>query len=565
MIRPRFAFLGILLLPGGMAVASAPVNPPALFEPLPADRARVAEQSTLHRRIRAEPSSLNPLLMFTAVDAEFESLLWDRPVVLDAGMNWRLNPRVAVDYTESSDHLSAVLILRSDLRWHDGAPLTAEDVVFSWRRIMDDRVVARQARTGADQIADCVARGPHAIHFRFKNALPTNPWNTDFPIVPRHLYGPAAEADPTLAAAEESVRLNRHPVGNGPYRFVEWLDGQRVVLERWEDYTDPKPAFRHIIFHVIPDNHAALLALESGHIDETPLTPQQFARETDGARFAEAAVKLRGPGWTTYYIGWNLRGDAPLFADARVRRALGHAVNKALIIERVYFGLFTEATGVFHADSSVGGSEAAGSVFDLRIAGELLDEAGWMRDPEDGWRYREIMAGDGASRRLRAAFTLNLPQGSQTAPAVAEIFQQDLRKVGVDMTTQVLEWSVFNERNFNGNFEAYFGAWTSGPDPDDAWNLFHSTARANGRNYTGYASAAADELLARGRATFEPEARREAYRGLAEVVRTDEPYTFLVSAPTLWAFSKDMRGVENSPRGPSLVYPGVRGWWREAK
>jgi ABC-type transport system substrate-binding protein len=229
----------------------------------------------------------------------------------------------------------------------------------------------------------------------------------------------------------------------------------------------------------------------------------------------------------------------------------------------VFFGLFEPASGVFHADSWVGDADLTPYKFDLRHAGALLDEAGWRRDPQDGWRYQTIESADGPQRRLRAAFVLNLPQGSQTAPAIADIYQQDLRKLGVDMTSRVLEWAVFNERNFNGTFEAYLSAWTPGPDPDDAWNLFHSSEVHGGRNYTGYASGTADALLASGRAEFDPQVRRAAYQQFARLMYTDAPYTFLVSAPTLWAFERNLRGVQISPRGPSLFYPGVCGWWRE--
>lgn len=557
------AWTVLLIFVGMPAPAGGPVNPASLFEPLPADRARVDEEATLHRRIRAEPSSLNPILMFNAVDAEFDYLLWDRLFVLDAGLNWQVNSAMVEAHEESADHLSALVTLRAGLRWHDGAPLTAEDVAFSWQRIMDDRVLCRKARTGPDQLAGVVATGPRTVRYTFKQPLPTNRWNMDFPILPRHLYEPLAAVDPTLAGSEAATELNRRPIGNGPYRFVEWVGGQRIVVERWDDYPGSAPALRRIVFHVIPDNQAALLAFETGQIDETPLTPQQFARETDGERFARVGVKARGPGWTTYYIGWNVRGDVAFLADLRVRQGLSRAVNIALINERVFHGLFTEATGVFHPDSWVGDAGIVPAGYDPGEAAKLLDAAGWRRNPEDGWRYQTMATEGAAGQAVRAGFTLNLPQGSQTAPAIADIYQQDLRKLGVEMRVQVLEWAVFNERNLRGEFEAYLSAWTAGPDPDDAWNLFHSTARDSGRNYPGYASAEADALLAGGRTTFDELERREIYRRLARRVHEDAPYTFLVTAPTLWAFNNRLHGIRISPRGPVLFHPGVCGWWCE--
>jgi peptide/nickel transport system substrate-binding protein len=563
------AGLGWLLV-GALAGAQAqsevdrPADPPArthiLFAPVPIDGRGVDYAAVLHRRIRAEPVTLNPIVMYTEIGAEFDYLLWDRPFVIGPDLAVRLNPQVATSYVEADDHLSARLSLRPDLRWHDGAPYTADDIVFSWRRIMDDRVICRKARTGPDQLADCRAVDAITVEFQFKQALPANRLFVDFPILPRHLYEPLMAPSAPLWGAPEAVALSRRGVGNGPYRFVEWIDGQRIVLARWDDYSGPRPAFRKIVFHVIPDNHAALLAFETGRIDETPLTPQQYARETDGPRFREIGIKTRDPGWTTYCIGWNLRDENAFVGDVRVRWALSHALDKRLIVERVFFGLFDPADSIFHPDSLVGPVGISPRGFDLRQAGELLDRAGWRRDPDDGWRYRASPDADGG--RIPAGFTLNLVRGSQTSPKIADIFAQSLRKLGVRMRTQVLEWSVFNERNFAGEFDAYLGAWSPGPDPDDAWNLLHSQARAGGRNYPGFSDARVDALLAEGRILFDPTERQACYRALARRVHARAPYTFLVSAANLWAFDRNLRGVQAGPRGPTLHFPGVRGWWR---
>jgi peptide/nickel transport system substrate-binding protein len=543
--------------PAPEPAATQPGDTPPLFEPMPVDRKGVDTSATLHRRLKAEPTSLNPLLMFTAVDAEFDYLLWDRPFVLDDKLQWRLNPAVAERYVESEDHTFATLTLRAELTWHDGAPLTADDFVFSWRRLMDERGVFRRARTGPDQLAAVEADGPRRVRFRFRQPLPTNKWNVNFPIIPRHLYEGPAESDPTLAQSEANVALNRHPVGNGPYRLVEWVAGERLVLERWENYRGRKPAFARVVMRVIPDPQTALLAFEAGEIDELELTPQQYARETDGERFRAIGVKAAAPQWTNYYLGWNVSGASPFLADVKVRQALGHALNTSLINERVFFGLFQPSPGVFHPDSWVGDTQLTPYLFNRRVAAELLEEAGWARDPADGWRYKDI---DGARRR--AGFTLNIVQGSQTSPQIADLYQADLRKIGVELTTQTLEWTIFNERNFKHEFEAYLSAWTAGPEPDDAWNLFHSSAIRDGRNYSGYANADVDELLETARRSLDDDARRTAYRRIAEIIHEEAPYTFIASAQTLWAFNRRIRGVTFSPRGPLAFFPGMNAWWK---
>jgi peptide/nickel transport system substrate-binding protein len=547
------------LAAGEPPVAGESVNPPFLFERPSADAKGVDHTAVLRRRLKAEPTSLNPLLMYTAVDAEFDYLLWDRPFVLDEHLLLQLNPAIAVEFEESPDHATSVLTLRAGLKWQDGAPFTADDVVFSWQRLMDERVVARKARTGPDQLAGVEADGPAVVRFRFRTPSPTNKWNVNFPIVPRHLYGPVAESDPTLATNPASVELNRKPIGNGPYRLVEWIAGERLELERWEGYPGAKPAFQRIVLRVIPDAQTALLALEAGEIDELELTPQQFARETDDARFRAGAVKASAPQWTNYYIGWNVAGSNPFLADVKARQALSCALDSPLIIERVFFKLFDPSPGVFHPDSWVGDAGVTPYARQRPMAMRLLDEAGWARDETDGWRYKVL---DG--KRVRAGFALNIVQGSQTSPQIADLYQADLRKIGVEMTTQTLEWSVFSERNFKHEFEAYLSAWTAGPEPDEAWNLFHSSAVSGGRNYCGYKNAEVDMLFEKARQSFDDGERRESYRKIARIIHDDAPYMFIASARTLWGFNRRLRGVAFSPRGPIAFQPGVTAWWTPA-
>jgi peptide/nickel transport system substrate-binding protein len=555
--------------------AESPPSASPLYEPRPQDRTVVDESATLRCRLRSEPSSFNPILMFTAIDAQFEYLIWDRPFVLNEKLEWTVNRAVVEAFEFSDDQLQATLVLKPGLRWQDGEPMTAADIVFSWQRILDDNVLARKTRHGTDQITQCKALDPQRVQFTFQEALATNKWSVDFPIVPKHVYEPLGDDDPTMQRSEASVRANRDPVGNGPYRVAEWVSAERIVLDRWEGYAGPKPAFAKIVFRVIPDNNAALLAFETGEIDEMSLAPRQFAEDTGGQRFKDQGIKIRGKQWTNYYIGWNTRGQNGFLSDARVRNALGLSVNRPLINERVFFGLFEESSGffpeaftVFPASttgfpaSTTGNepSKAAGE-FDLSRAAMLLDAAGWRISEEDGWRYRQATNDPSGDSNERAGFVLNLVTGSQTSPRVADIFQADLRRLGVEMKTQTLEWSVFNERNLAHQFNAFLSAWTCGPDPDEARNLFHSAAVQNGRNYVGYQNPEVDALFDRGVRETDAAIRVQVYRKIEQTILDDEPYTFLVEAPTLWAFGNRLRGVSLSPRGPLHSFPGIRGWW----
>jgi len=537
------------------------VNPPSLVETPPREPDRIAADDWIVRHLRAEPATLNPILTASGHELTVQELLFDEPVVLGPELEWTLNPAMAEAYSEADDHLTAELRLKPGLRWQDGAALTAEDVVFAWEMIRNEHVPAVRARAAIDGVADCQVVNALTVRFRFRDALPTNRWRIKFPILPRHVYERGLSEDPTLSRSDAHVQANRRPVGNGPYRLVDWAAGDRIVLERWADYAGPRPHFARVIFRIVPDGNTALLMFKRGELDEMLLTPQQFARDTRDDRFARVGVKGWADQATVYCIAWNMDGTNPFFGDVRVRQAMSHALNMPLMLNTVYDGLFSRSRGLFPPGSWAYNADIPLFDYDPRKAATLLDAAGWQVDPEDGWRYRNVVGPDGTPTRVKFAFTLGFAQESKTSPQLAAVFQQDLRRLGVDMKLQALEYLTLRGRVFTREFQAVIWAWTAEPEPDDAWNLLHSAARSGGQNFVGYANPDVDALFEQGRRSFDPQVRRGIYQALAARVYEDAPYTFLINAPSLWAFHKRIRGVHFSPMGPAGFYPGARAWW----
>ncbi|UCG17800.1 MAG: hypothetical protein JSV19_07165 [Phycisphaerales bacterium] len=539
------------------------VNPPSLSAAPPTDSVAdtIAEDEWLVRHLRADPATLNPILMSSGHELVVKEMLFDEPVVYGPNLEWSLNRAMVDGYSESDDHGTAELRLKPGLVWHDGAPLTARDVVFSWRTILDDQVPAVGARAGVEAIVDCSAADPLTVRYRFAQPLPTNKWSVKFPIIPRHVYEKGRATDPSLTQSAYHQQVNRHPVGNGPYRFLEWTPSNRIVLQRWDEYPGPKPHFARMIFRIVADNNAALLMFKRGELDEMSLIPKQFARQTQDDRFAKVGVKGWAEQATVYCIGWNMDGSNPFFTDARVRRAMSHALNLPLIVEKVYDRLFTRCRGIFPPGSWVYNPDVALFQYDRKRAADLLDAAGWRIDTNDGWRYKTVRGADGQEVRARFEFTLSFAQESKTSPQVAAILQEDLKRLGVDMKLQALEYTTLRGRVFTHEFQAVAWAWTATPEPDDARYLFHSDARAEGRNFVSYSNPEVDALFEQARRSFDVDERRECYQRIARIVYEDAPYTFMINAPSLWAFHKRIRGVRFSPMGPSGFVPGVRDWW----
>lgn len=529
------------------------VNPASLTQAF--DGAIATEDEWLVSTLDGNPQTLNPLFASSNYEFRFSSLLWNGPFTFDAKMDWAVNKDLVEKLDVSPDNKVWTLKLKPGFTWQDGVPYTAHDIVFSWKVQLDEHVPVTD-RDGVLRLASVTAIDDLTVQYVVKDPSPMSKWDVNFTIIPRHLYEKGIAEDPTLKASDYYSKLNRAPVGSGPFRFVEWKENDKIVLERWDGFKGAKGHFKRIIFRIIPEANVQLLTFEKGETDEMLLQSKQFAIETVRSEaFRKVGVKGTAPQWLYSYLCWNTRGNR-FFADSRVRRAMTMATNIPLMIEKITYRLNRPATGPFHRDSWMYNPDIQLLPFDLAASAKLLDEAGWAIDPETGWRKK----GDTAF-----SFTLLMPQGNPATVEMAAIIQQDLKSIGVEMKTQVIEWATFQERSRKHEFEASTAAWGTGVDPDLTRNIFGTKAIDDGRNYGCYSNPRVDELYDKGQKEFDPEKRKLIYREIGKLIYDDQPYTFLWSRPTLWAFNKRIRGVTYSPRGVWNFDPSVLGWWVEKK
>jgi peptide/nickel transport system substrate-binding protein len=324
------------------------------------------------------------------------------------------------------------------------------------------------------------------------------------------------------------------------------------VLERWVEYPGPRATFRRVIFRILRDPQAALMALLKGEIDETRLSPAEFASEVQNPEFARVAVAGKADQWQINYVGWNMNGANPFFADSRVRRAMSHALDVNAVLRNVYAGLYSPAVGIYPPGSWMFNPEVKPPAHDPRKAGELLDAAGWKLDPVSGWRAK-----DGVT----FAFEMLVPQESSTGRQVLTYYQQGLRALGVEMKLRPVEFATLRELRSRHEFTAFYGAWTTSDDPDQDRAMWEAIAAEGGANYVGYRNDRVDALFVEAGRSFDAERRRECYREIHKLIQDDQPFTFISITPTLWAFNKHLRGVGFSPRGIFFWHPGPRAWW----
>ena len=220
------------------------------------------------RQIAADVKSTNPIFMNTTYEFDVAGLTG----LSIFGFDWQFNPfaskSVAKSWSTSKDRRYDKVVLRDDLTWSDGKPITAHDVVFSFKLIMDPRVPVPAVRTGTDQIRWIEAYDDHTLVFFHKQSAATNIWNVNFPVIPKHIYEHYAD-DPTLQNDPRFVKYENDPVVGGPYALKERRRDEEIVLERRESWfmhqgkqVRPKPYFKTIRFRILPDSNTALLCAE---------------------------------------------------------------------------------------------------------------------------------------------------------------------------------------------------------------------------------------------------------------------------------------------------------------
>ena len=515
-------------------------------------------EARIDRHVVGDLGSTNPIMISTSAEFDILGLTGFGLFSFDS----RLEPFATADtvasWQSSTDGMLDKVVLRDDLVWSDGRPITAHDIAFTFQVIMDPRVPVPAVRSGTDQLRWVHAYDDHTVVFFHKEALATNVWNINFPVLPKHVYERTWEADPTLKDSTIHVQLEQSPVSGGPYEIVERKRGQQIVLKRRSSWTTVRgkqvredPFFREIRFRIIEDPNTSLLALKAGEIDEMMLLPEQWTTQTTGDDFYERSTKVTAPEWVSFHFGWNI--DTPFFADRRVRRAMSYAFEHDRMLEELCYGLYTPAAGNFHDTSWMAPKKKlVPAKQDLDKAEALLDEAGWVDHDNDGVRDKEVNG-----RLVPFEFSILVNQ-QPLRVAICTLLQQNLEQVGVRLNVRPMESTVLQQLTQERKFEAYFGGWGAGTDPDTSENIWATGA---GRNFTSYSNPEVDRLFAEGRRELDREKRAEKYARIQEILYEDQPYTWLYWRNSFYGFSKDLRGYVFSSRGPYHYSPGFSSLW----
>ena len=512
----------------------------------------------IDRHVTGDLGSTNPIMISTSAEFDILGLTGFGLFSFGRDLEPFASAETVVSWQTSADGLRDKVVIRDDLVWSDGTPITAHDVAFSYTVIMDPRVPVPAVRSGTDQMKGVHAYDDQTVVFFHKEPLATNVWNINFPVLPKHVYEKTWEKDPTLKDSPEHVALEQSPVVGGPYEIIERTRGQQIVLRRRESWSTVNgkkvrddPYFKEVRFRIIEDPNTSLLALKAGDIHEMILTPEQWTTQTIDDGFYERNTKATASEWVSFHFGWNI--ESPFFADRRVRRAISYAFDYDEMLDKLCFGLYKPCAGNFPEDSWMAPKKKLLPYKqDLDTAEALLDEAGWIDRDNDGIRDKEI---DG--RLVPFEFSILVNQ-QPLRIAICVLLKDCLDRIGVRMNVKPVESTVLQDLTQKKKFQAYFGGWGSGTDPDSSENIWKTGAM---RNFVNYSNPEVDRLFEEGRRELDRAKRAGKYARIQEVLYEDQPYTWLFWRNSFYGFSKQLRGYVFSPRGPFHYSPGFGSLW----
>jgi peptide/nickel transport system substrate-binding protein len=472
-----------------------------------------------------EPDQLNPLtfsstpayhavhLMFRALAHRDSTLSGYAP---DLARSWRLDADSTV-----------ILELRRDVRWHDGTPVTAQDVVFTIERQRDVSTASpRQGDVAA--VTSVTARDSFTVAVKLnRTGLYTVNALLEVVPVPSHLLKDVKPADMLNAP------FNRSPVGNGFYKFGSWKPGQNITLEVDATKPDGRAAIERIVMRFVPDITSAMTELLTGQGDLVIKLPPTQKQRVDEAANVEA---YGGPRVRPAWIAWNTR-RAPL-DDVRVRRALLMAVDRDALVK----GIFRDAGEAAYSPIPSALREHSAGVrpvpYDPAGATRLLNEAGWRDTNGDGLVDR-------AGRPLR--IEVDFISSDQARKDMLVAMQSMLRRVGVDMAPRAYESTAWVQRLRDGTFAGSFWGWGWGPGVvgPNAEMIFHSRSiPPKGPNFAAIRNPRIDQLIDEVLVLTDTTRARSVWTELEQLMIDDVVYAPIYMDPELFGVNSRFKNVK---------------------
>lgn len=453
--------------------------------------------------------NLDPRVGTDAASQKLHQLLFSTLVRIDNQL--RVVPDLA-DAIDQPDPVTYVAHLRRGVMFHNGRELTSDDVVYTFRSFLDPTF---RGRTGAyRQLAAVTARDRYTVEFRLKAPAGSFPINLVMGIV----------------QAGSGAANARAPVGTGPYRLVEFIPDERVVLRAFAGYYAGAPKNAGLVLEVIPDDTMRGLELRKGTVD---LVVNDLSPDIAWQLGHEGRMQVATAAGTDYaYLGMNLQD--PVLSRLGVRKAIGYAIDRDAIVKYLRRGFATTAVGIVPPMSWAFERGVFDFTHDPAEAERLLDAAGYP-DPD----------GPGPLPRFRLSLKTST---SEVYRLQAAAIQHDLARVGIALEIRSSELQTLSADVRRGNFQLYTLQWVGVTDPDMLRLVYHSAQQPPaGLNRVHYSNPAVDRLIEDASAATDEEHRGASYTKAQRLIAEDVPYISLWYRTNVAIFQPDIRGVALSP------------------
>jgi peptide/nickel transport system substrate-binding protein/microcin C transport system substrate-binding protein len=501
------------------------------------------------------PTTLNPLSSADAYASDvqayiIESLLTRNPDTRE----WE--PALAKEWTIAKDGMSFEFTLRDGVKWHDGKPLTVEDVKFSFDAIMEptNKYHTADKKSYYENIKAVEILGPNKIKF-----IAGKPYFDNFSviagglgIVPMHLY-----KDPSK---EQEKILNKTLIGTGPYQLDSFDRAKSIILKKNTAWWGAKLPEKKGVYNVntitmrfIKENAVAIPTLEKGDIDYIGLGAEDYMKKTTGPKWGKEVIKIKtqnkqARGYA--FVGFNLQN--PMFASKKTREAMVHLFNRKEMIKKFLFDLSLPATGPQYQQSEYADTSVKAYDYDPKLALKLLKEDGWSLAKGDKVLSKMI-----GGNKVNLSFTILEPDPEFVK--YLTIFKEDAKQAGVDANVKNIEWNAFIKLLDERKFEAVRLSWSGGDLDWDPKQIWHSDSIANqGSNFVGYKNPTVDKLIEEARVTMDKKERIKKLKVVYKTIAEDVPYIFLFNGKFMY-YAHTKRVAK--PKDTFTYEIGSNYWW----
>lgn len=519
----------------------------------------------------SDPKTFNPLIANETSSTDITDRIFDG-LTTQNGITTEVEPALAESWEFNEDGTVWTFHLRQGVKWHDGEPFTAEDVIFTLDLIYDENIPNSTRDVLQVEGEPLQYRQIDEYTIEISMAKPFAPLlrQLSFEILPKHVL----EGPYQAGTFNETWGINTNPrevIGTGAFRLAEYRPGERVVFERHNEYWkvdtagNRLPYFDRMVRVIVPNLETQRLKFETGEIDFYGITPADFESLKSGEAKGNYTVYDGGPTFSTQFIVFNQNPNfvaepkLSWFSNKAFRKAVAHAVDKQAIIDQVYAGhAEPQWSAVSTPNKAFLNDDVAQYPYDLDRAAKILADAGFTKGSDGLLR-------DANGNVVR--FNLSTNSGNTERETIGNLLTIDLGDLGVDVNFQPLDFNTLVSQLVSGEgWDAIIIGLTGGVEPNSGRNVWHHTGDLHMWNVGQDSPATAwearvNEIFDLGAVTLDPDARKALYDEWQAIIAEEVPLIYTVAPSSIAAVRNTLQNVEYTAFGG--VMHNIEALWKK--